>query len=205
MRRFGLALFTVSVVLLASWSLALQGREDAARSQQPGKSVGDPADTGSSSAPTPGGSAVATQPRMDEPIKLRAGGSEFIIEPAVAPTVVSQQAAIATARARMEGGGTVIQSEPVAEHWLVTDPGQPDPQALTYMFMRPMWVVTFDQVLSNIRGPANRSPDVLTTHRAIAHVLIDSHTGKIITSTTRSLEPVSPPDAVKDDCSEVAC
>lgn len=189
MRRFGLALFAVSVVLLASWSLALQGREDATRSQQPGKSVGDRANSGSSSAPTPDVSAVAAQSVGEESIKLRTGRSEFTLEPAVAPPVVSQQAAIDTARARMDGGGTVIQSKPRAEHWLVTDPGQPDPQALTYMLKRTMWVVTFDHVTSHVRGPANRSPDVLTTHRAIAHVLIDSHTGEIITSGGRSLDP----------------
>ncbi len=205
MSRLGLALFTVALVFAAAWSLVLQGQEPAARSQQSGKSVGDRANTGSSSAPTPGVSAVATKSVADEAIKLHTGGSEFTRKPAVAPPVVSEQAAIDTARARMDGGGTVIQSEPVAEHWLVTYQGQPDPQALTYMFKRPMWVVTFDQVLNNIRGPANRSPDVLTSHRAIAYVLIDSHTGQIIKSMADGLEPISPPDAVKDDCSKVAC
>ncbi len=200
-----MALYTVAVVLVASWSLANQGRGDAARTRQSRVSASDGASTNKSSPPASGGGTVATQQGQDEAIKLHTGGAVFTLEPALAPPLVSQQAAIDTARARMDGGGTVIQSEPEAEHWLVTDPEQPDPQVLTYMFKRPMWVVTFDQVLSHPRGPANRSPTVRTAFRAIAHVFIDSGTGKIITAKSRSLEPISPPDAVKDDCTKVAC
>jgi len=200
-----MALFTVAMVFVASWSLALQGRGDSARTRQSQVGANGPADSGTSSTPAPGGSDVATQLGRDDAITLRVSGTELTLEPAVVSPVVGRQAAIDTARARLEGGGMVIQSEPEAEHWLVTDPEQPGPQVPTYMLKRPMWVVTFDQVLSHPRGPANRSPTERTTFRAIAHVFIDSGTGKIITAKSRSLEPISPPDAEKDDCTKVAC
>ncbi len=111
-----MALFTVAVVLVASWSLANQGRADAARTKQSRISAIDGASTIKSSPPASGGGTVATQQGQDEAIKLHTGGAIFTLEPALAPPLVSQQAAIDTARARMDGGGTVIQSEPRAEH-----------------------------------------------------------------------------------------
>ncbi|MDQ3855032.1 MAG: hypothetical protein M3281_01390, partial [Chloroflexota bacterium] len=124
-----------------------------------------------------------------------AAGWKIRLQQAGAPAKTSRQSALATARQELTATQFEIVTEPRAEYWLATNPGQPNPDAGTYMEHRPVWVVSFDSVLARplSGGPAQTGPDQQAPshehYPARVRVFVDDGTGAIIMTSGDSLGP----------------
>lgn len=215
MKKVGLVLVTVSVVALAVSLLAARGNREArthARGNAERRLAVERSGSQSLSlgkeAASRGRGAVGAPQTQSDPAVLRAGGADFRLEPASVSPKVDQATVLATAHSRVSALSTQVLSVPTARHWLVTDPGREDPTAATYMQRRPMWIVTYDRVVSLVRGPASigqPTRSLPATDEARVHVLLDSQTGAIITVTGDGLRPITSPEPHPEVCETVAC
>lgn len=146
------------------------------------------------------GSGAAGMDEFRREVAERLNGAGLTFVPGSPPTdQLGEGAAVAAARQEM---GPRAQSEPIATYGRLTDPLSRNGPPEALVVDRPVWVVSYPQVIMAIYGTSRGGPDAVP---ATADVIIDAKTGDFIRSHLGSLAPVGPQPTATFDCSKLPC